>query len=210
MNKNKNDIWLIILSSLFMFFLGMCFYSFVVDDLGINGSIELLISFVSAAATVAAVVVSLWLSRDKGKRYNITGDCFESIIEYGDYDIYQNFMSQENTEEAEKLLFEGTVLFYNPSDYSKSIYNLDVRYLFQNEHGETIDVMTDLNDENSNKIEYISLSAKESKIIKVKQVYEKSEIQNEFNNYNFNVLEIYISSQNEQKEFNKIVLYEYY
>lgn len=159
-----------------------------------------LVEWLSAIGTLGAVIISLWLARDNKNYSNITGDCFESVIAYGDYDDYQKFISIEDFEKAEKLLFEGKILFYNPSDFPKTIYNLKMRYEFINQNNESLDTMNELRDDKRNVIDYISLSPRETKVLQVKQVLNKQDVQNEFHYYFFNARKIYIEGQNEMKE----------
>lgn len=123
-----------------------------------------LLDWISAMSTLAAVVVSLWLARDRKVDTDITGVFFGS-------DIYKSSEQRFSRDSEEVLVInyhfvnvDTNIRLYNPSDFSKALYDLKINYVSEeNEIYSKNDLFL-----NDHFVNYISLSPKETNVLKVK------------------------------------------
>lgn len=133
---------------------------FVIDNKLDGRAIE----WISAGSTLAAVLVSLWLAKDRKVDTDITGVFFGSEF----FDSYEQTFSSDSEEvlviNDHFLNVDTNIRLYNPSDFSKALYDLKINYVSEdNEVYSKKDLF--LNDQFVN---YISLSPKETNVLKVK------------------------------------------
>ena len=101
-----------------------------------------LVNWLSAIGTVGAVWVSLWLARRKENNKDIEVRMFdykEEYIWYEEEDILGNSIGQKSDtyiEDAHTYKVSGFLIFYNSSDYLKTLYDLE--FVFCSSNGEEI------------------------------------------------------------------------
>lgn len=145
--------------------LGMLGGAIVIIFFVLNNKLEgELLDWISAISTLAAVVVSLWLARDRKVDTDITGVFFGS-------DIYKSSEQTFSRDSEEVLVIndhfvnvDTNIRLYNPSDFSKALYDLKINYVSEeNEIYSKNDLFL-----NNHFVNYISLSPKETNVLKVK------------------------------------------
>lgn len=145
--------------------LGMLGGAIVIIFFVLNNKLEgELLDWISAMSTLAAVVVSLWLARDRKVDTDITGVFFGS-------DIYKSSEQRFSRDSEEVLVInyhfvnvDTNIRLYNPSDFSKALYDLKINYVSEeNEIYSKNDLFL-----NDHFVNYISLSPKETNVLKVK------------------------------------------
>lgn len=122
-----------------------------------------LLDWISAMSTLAAVLVSLWLAKDRKVDTDITGVFFGSEF----FDSYEQTFSEGSDEplviEQHFVNIDSNIRLYNPSDFSKALYDLKINYVTEdNEVYSKKELIL-----NGQFVNYISLSPKETNVLKV-------------------------------------------
>lgn len=168
-----------------------------------------LVDWISAIGTLGAVAVSLWLAKDKKNTSDMLGNCFESTLSYYKNGSEPPISINPKEEIPDYLTWEGSIQFFNPSDFPRTIYNLETHFIFfekDNVHG--FDYFKKTKDLNKKQLHYVTLSPKETKIIFVSQIVKRQEIQDEFNFGEFELKKVYLAGFNEKNRSVKINLFE--
>lgn len=131
-----------------------------------------LVEWISALATLLAVLVSLWLARDKKNNDEIEIITFDDEVTF----LERNPFGEEETDDlgkAHKIIYETKILFHNPSDYVKMLYDMKLQFIFEDSNTDLEIIEGKILDfrniaEANGEFDYISLQPKESKIVEVK------------------------------------------
>lgn len=174
-------------------------------DYTLSGSLA---EWLSAVGTIGAVMVSLWLAKDKKNSSDIVGNCFESSLSYHKKKESEIVFVNPQEEIPDYLEFTGSVQFFNPSDFPRTIYSLKTHFIFYDKDEiQSLDTFEHTREKSYRELHYISLAPKETKIVFLKQHINRNDVENDFHSYEFEPHIIYVEGINEKNEAIRISLY---
>lgn len=101
---------------------------FYVNNL-FNGQI---LEWITALSTLGAVIVSLWLARDKKSDSEVSGGFFNTETTVTSVTEYSPEMGEHVYTNYKYILFRTKIRIYNSSDFPKSLYDLHINFLTRN------------------------------------------------------------------------------